>query len=103
MISQIPEGRVATYGQIAKLAGFPRNARQVGAVLRSLPVGSKVPWFRVVNSKGEISRRASTEIRSGNRKLDRDCESDQRLLLEAEGVLFDEKSRVVLKEFRWKS
>ena len=93
MLGQIPFGRVATYGQIAKLAGIPRNSRQVGAVLRMLPPNSGVPWFRVVNSKGQISHR--------------ECASDsgrtQREILEAEGIEFSGKDTISLKKFRWDS
>lgn len=53
LVNRIPRGRVATYGQIAALAGKPRHARQVGAILTSLPEDSKVPWHRVVNAGGE--------------------------------------------------
>ncbi len=55
VVAQIPKGKVATYGQIAKLAGLGRGARQVGAVLKKLPRDSKLPWYRVVNSQGKIS------------------------------------------------
>ena len=49
---------MATYGQVAELAGFPRAARLVGRALRDLPIGSRVPWQRVVNARGRISLRA---------------------------------------------
>ena len=52
---RVPKGRVATYGQIAALAGFPRQARLVGYALHSLPEKSDVPWHRVINARGEIS------------------------------------------------
>jgi methylated-DNA-protein-cysteine methyltransferase-like protein len=90
VIRQIPKGKVATYGQIARLAGIPRNARQVGSVLRKLKVGANVPWFRVVNSKGEISQRGSGG-----------CTPIQRQALEEENVSFDDKSRISLKQFGW--
>lgn len=90
MIRQIPRGRVATYGQIARLAGIPKNSRQVGYVLKTLPVGDSIPWFRVVNSKGEISQRGNG-----------DSESVQRQALEEEQVEFDSKGRVLLKRFQW--
>ena len=67
MIRLIPRGRVATYGQIARLAGIPKNSRQVGYVLKTLPTGDSVPWFRVVNSKGEISQRGNGESQSVQR------------------------------------
>ena len=90
MIMQIPPGCVASYGQIAKLAGIPRNSRQVGAVLRALPRNSDVPWFRIVNSKGEIAARGRAE-----------SEAYQRLKLEAEGIEFDDKGRVPMNEYSW--
>ncbi|PIZ99023.1 MAG: cysteine methyltransferase [Candidatus Komeilibacteria bacterium CG_4_10_14_0_2_um_filter_37_10] len=54
-VSQVPRGRVATYGQIAALLGSPRSARQVGWALHLLPVDSRVPWQRIINQKGRIS------------------------------------------------
>ena len=76
VVALIPKGRVATYGQIARLAGMPRHARLVGRTLRELPAGSRLPWFRVVNAKLAISTRAG-----GSENL-------QRQRLEAEGVEF---------------
>ena len=90
MVLQIPAGCVATYGQIAKLAGIPKNSRQVGSVLKNLP-GDDVPWFRVVNSKGEISQRGNAS-----------CVFNQRQALEEEGVEFDARGRVNLKQFQWR-
>jgi methylated-DNA-protein-cysteine methyltransferase-like protein len=90
MIRQIPRGKVATYGQIACLAGIPRNSRQVGAILRSLPTELDLPWFRVVNSKGEISFRGNPN-----------SEQDQRAKLESEGVEFNDRDRISLKQFGW--
>ncbi len=54
-VRQIPRGHVATYGQIAELAGLPRQARQVGYALHALPEKTTVPWHRVVNPQGKIS------------------------------------------------
>jgi methylated-DNA-protein-cysteine methyltransferase-like protein len=90
VIRRIPRGRVATYGQIAILAGFPRNARQVGNALRHLPEGGTVPWQRVVNSRGEISRRSRA-----------DDDELQRILLEAEGITFDLEGRLDLRRYGW--
>lgn len=90
MIRQIPSGYVATYGQIAALAGLPNNARQVGAVMRMLPRNSGVPWFRVVNSKGEISERGGHE-----------SENRQRQHLENEGIEFGDNGKIQLSHYRW--
>ncbi len=90
MVSQIPEGHVATYGQIAKLVGFPRHARQVGYALGALENNSRVPWHRVINTKGKISPRGFDG-----------CDDYQRLLLEEEGVIFGDKDCIPLKQFQW--
>ena len=55
IVASIPEGYVTTYGDVARLAGSPRAARQVGGVLKRLPEGSTLPWHRVVNRHGAIS------------------------------------------------
>jgi len=89
-VGNVPRGRVASYGQIAELAGLEGHARQVGYALHALPDGSGVPWHRVINAKGEISPRSAG-----------DSHELQRALLEAEGVEFDAKGRVDLKRFRW--
>jgi methylated-DNA-protein-cysteine methyltransferase-like protein len=90
VISKIPAGKVATYGQIANLAGYPRYARQVGYALNSIPDNVEVPWHRVINSKGMIS------IKKGG-----GYENVQRLLLEDEGVVFNSQDRVSLTKFQW--
>jgi methylated-DNA-protein-cysteine methyltransferase-like protein len=90
IISRIPPGRVASYGQIAQLAGVPRGARQVGYALHALPDGTTVPWHRVVNAKGTISRRTVPG-----------SELTQRMMLEAEGVYFDLSGRVDLAMYGW--
>lgn len=87
----IPCGYVATYGQIARLAGLPRHARQVGYALHALPAGSDVPWHRVVNAGGGISRRA--EPYGGQ---------VQRDLLEQEGIVFNPSGDISLPRFQWK-
>ena len=89
-VTKIPAGRVATYGQIATLAGLDGHARQVGYALHNLPDRSDVPWHRVINAKGEISPRSAG-----------DSHELQRMLLEAEGVTFDAKGRVELERYRW--
>ena len=92
-VKRIPRGRVATYGQIAALAGMPRHARQAGYALAATPANKKIPWHRVINAQGKISLRLK-HWESGSDDL-------QRILLEAEGVLFDSTGKVDLKRFRW--
>jgi len=87
-VRRIPVGRVATYGQIADLAGRPKHARQVGYALHNLPSDTDVPWHRVINARGEIS------LRSVDGKI------IQQVLLEEEGVTFVD-GRIRLKDFRW--
>ncbi|MEM9942796.1 MAG: MGMT family protein [Planctomycetota bacterium] len=89
VMSQIPFGSVATYGQIAALAGYPKNARQVGGLLRKLPPGSGIPWYRVVNCKGEISPRKPAG-----------CAQNQIEILKDEGVEF-ENGKIDLSKYRW--
>ena len=55
VVHQIPRGKVASYGQVARLAELPGYARYVGYVMKNLPAGTKLPWHRVVNSQGRIS------------------------------------------------
>jgi methylated-DNA-protein-cysteine methyltransferase-like protein len=90
VVQRIPRGRVATYGQVASLAGLAGHARQVGYALHALPQGSVVPWHRVVNAAGGISTRATPG-----------GELTQRLLLEKEGIRLDGKGRVRLDQLRW--
>jgi methylated-DNA-protein-cysteine methyltransferase-like protein len=69
-ICDIPPGKVASYGQIAEIAGIPRGARQVGHALRQLPAGHEVPWFRVVASSGSIAfEKGSKPYREQRRRL----------------------------------
>lgn len=89
VVSRIPRGRVATYGQIARLAGLPGQARLVGYAMHAVPAGSNIPWQRVVNAKGEISLPGE----SGKR---------QRALLEREGVRFDARGRIPLATYQWR-
>ncbi len=92
-VKRIPRGRVATYGQIAALVDMPRHARQAGYALAATPEGKKIPWHRVINAQGKISLRLK-HWESGSDDL-------QRILLEAEGILFDSTGKVDLKRFRW--
>jgi len=94
-IRRIPAGRIATYGQIASLAGYPRQARRVGQVLGRLPAGSVVPWHRVINAQGRISARAPHPERALGVR-----EAQQQRLLEREGVRF-RRGRVDLARYRW--
>ena len=89
LIRNIPSGAVATYGQIAKYAGNPQGARQVSYILHALSGREKLPWHRVINSKGGISLKP----RHGYEL--------QKQLLEDEGIVFDDNDRVDLKRFGW--
>lgn len=89
-VEQIPPGKVATYGQIAEIAGYPRQARMVGYALHSIPEGINIPWHRVINAQGKISL-----SESGWGKL-------QRKLLEEEGVEFSTSGKISLTRYRWK-
>lgn len=88
-IRDIPEGAVASYGQIAALAGLPRGARQVGRALRELPDGHEVPWHRVLRASGGIAFAAGSSGR--RRQVER---------LAAEGVEV-RRGRVDMRRFRW--
>jgi methylated-DNA-protein-cysteine methyltransferase related protein len=91
VVRRIPPGRVATYGQVASLAGLAGHARQVGYALHALPAGTLVPWHRVVNASGRISARAVPGP-----------ELEQQLLLEREGIRLDASGRIRLAEVQWK-
>jgi len=106
-IRRIPRGTVATYGQIAALAGAPRRARMVGQALGSLPAGSgsqAIPWHRVINAQGRVSPRGGeTGARRGKHLPPQDGtapETRQQRLLEAEGVRF-RNGRIDLARYRW--
>ena len=90
VVRRIPRGRVATYGQVATLAGLPGRARQVGYALHALPSNSTVPWHRVVNAQGAVSRRSVAG-----------AELVQQQLLAREGVRLDARGRVPLGRVRW--
>ena len=89
VVSRIPRGRVASYGQIAELAGLPGRARLVGRILSLLPDNSNIPWQRVVNARGGISF-----------ARDSDAYRRQRRLLEQEGVLFSGER--IMRQCRWR-
>jgi methylated-DNA-protein-cysteine methyltransferase-like protein len=90
-VARIPRRRVATYGQIAVLAGFPGHARQVGYALHALPEGSDLPWHRVIGASGRIS--------FGRESLEWFV---QRALLEAEGVEVSPSGAISLERFQWR-
>jgi methylated-DNA-protein-cysteine methyltransferase related protein len=87
-VLRIPPGRVASYGQVAQLAGLPGRARQVGYALHAIPEGLELPWHRVVNSRGELS-------------LEGDAARTQKQRLRREGVRFDARDRIDLRVFGW--
>ena len=89
-VRAIPYGRVATYGQIARLAGFPRGARRVGHALARIPEELAVPWHRVINAKGMLSLPPDSEAY----RL-------QRTRLLEEGVLFNGQ-KIDLQRFGWR-
>ena len=88
-IRDIPKGNVASYGQIAEIAGIPRGARQVGYALRHLPDDHNVPWYRVLQVSGKIA-------------FDKDSrgykEQSKRLMMEDVAVI---AGRVDMRKYRW--
>lgn len=88
VIHQIPLGKVSTYGEIAKLAGYPGYARHVGKALSNLPSETKLPWFRVINSQGRISLKGEDLVR-------------QREALINDGVEVTPDGKVKLGKYRW--
>jgi methylated-DNA-protein-cysteine methyltransferase-like protein len=90
-VCAIPEGCIATYGDVAERAGLPGAARRVGAALRKLPRGSEVPWYRVVNAQGRSS------LPPGRNGADR-----QLALLADEGVILGSGGRATLERYRWR-
>jgi methylated-DNA-protein-cysteine methyltransferase related protein len=90
VVTGIPKGELATYGQVAVLAGFPGRPRQVGMVLRGLPEGSKAPWHRVVNAQGYIPSRGRWW-----------GALEQAKRLRKEGIEVDEQGNVDIKTHRW--
>jgi methylated-DNA-protein-cysteine methyltransferase-like protein len=90
VVRRIPRGRVATYGQVARLAGTEGGARQVGYALHALRAGTTVPWHRVINARGGISLHPSGG-----------ADVTQRLLLEKEGVRFNAAGRTDLRRYGW--
>ena len=88
-VQQIPAGKVATYGQIAELAGLAGCARLVGTTMSKLPEDSKIPWHRVINAQGKLSFSPDSKHYQ-----------EQKLRLEAEGIKFKGLG-VALSTYRW--
>lgn len=90
VVERCPRGKIVSYGGVAAMLGQPRAARAVGKALNGLPEDTHVPWWRVVNSRGEVSIRG---VEHG-RIL-------QRTLLEREGVKFERNGRISWKLYGW--
>ena len=88
VIASIPEGKVASYGQVAALAGNPRGARQVSWTLRTQTKKAQLPWQRVINSQGRITIKGDGAL----------IQAD---MLRGEGVFVDVAGRVDLKVYGW--
>jgi methylated-DNA-protein-cysteine methyltransferase-like protein len=93
VVRRIPRGRVATYGQVAALAGLPHAPRVAGYALHALPAGSPLPWHRVVAAGGRLSLA----------RLDPGSALTQRMRLEREGVRFDARGRADLARHQWRA
>ncbi|MGD9346565.1 MAG: MGMT family protein [Candidatus Aminicenantes bacterium] len=89
VIKSIPRGKVATYGQIACLAGFCPSVRRVVWILHSCSDKEGLPWHRVVNRRGAISLKPG----AGYKK--------QKAMLKKEGIIFDERDRIDLDRYLW--
>jgi methylated-DNA-protein-cysteine methyltransferase-like protein len=93
VVREIPPGWVATYGQVAELAGLIGKPRLVGYALYRVDMAQdNIPWQRVINAKGEVSQ---SPLRNGTDYL-------QRAILEEEGIEFDARGRVDLTRYRWR-
>ncbi|MGB3136465.1 MAG: MGMT family protein [Nodosilinea sp.] len=91
VVRQIPRGKVATYGQVAELAGLVGKPRLVGYALYRVDTDLDIPWQRVINAKGEVSQ---SPRRNGSDYV-------QRVMLEGEGIPFDRYGRIDLSQYRW--
>lgn len=89
VVHTIPKGRVATYGQVARLAGLKGAARQVGYALAALSEHTAIPWHRVVNGRGAISLKGASA-------------ATQKIRLTREGVKVGAGGKIDLKKFGWK-
>lgn len=90
VVDDIPYGKVATYGQVARIAGFTSHARLAGYALHHMPEGSSFPWFRVINAQGKISFPNGSPMYKLQKKL-----------LEKERVVFV-RDRVDLRKYQWR-
>jgi methylated-DNA-protein-cysteine methyltransferase-like protein len=88
-IKKIPRGKVATYGQVAAVAGNPRAARQVVRALHSSTRKENLPWHRVINARGRVSLRPGEGYEV------------QKAMLEDEGIVFSADDTIDLKRFGW--
>ncbi|WP_372983219.1 MGMT family protein [Marinobacter sediminum] len=89
VVLSIPQGRVASYGQVASMAGLGRQARYIGRALGKLPAGHSVPWYRVIRSNGQIAFPEGTETFATQKKL-----------LEQEGVEV-KNGRIPMRHYQW--
>ncbi len=89
VVRKVPYGRVATYGQIARIAGIDGLARQVGYALHAMPRHTDIPWHRIINAQGRIS------LSGPSSRL-------QQQLLQKEGIVLAPSGKVDLKKFQWK-
>ncbi len=90
VVARIPEGCVASYVQVARMAGFPRRPRQVGMILKGLPEGNDLPWHRVVNNRGYIPSRGRWW-----------GATVQAIRLREEGVEVDAEGNLDIEGYRW--
>ncbi len=88
-VASIPQGKISSYGQVARLCGYPGYARFVGTVLKQLPKDTTLPWHRVINGKGEIAF-----------PIDSEAYIRQHTLLTQEGIQF-ENNRVPMRIYGW--
>ena len=100
-VKKIPKGKVVSYGQVAAFCGHPKAPRQVGGILRSLPAWpagrdidrySEVPWWRVINNKGEISIKGNWVA----------TKEHQRDLLVKDGVKVSKENKIDIEKYRWR-
>ncbi|WP_163971077.1 MGMT family protein [Oceanobacillus halotolerans] len=89
IIRSIPEGKVMTYGQIARFAGSPRAARQVVRILHSMSKKHHLPWHRIVNAKGQIALKND------------ELYHEQIINLQMEGIEVSQQGSIDLEKYQW--